>query len=141
MRDIGKSRRKFARRETSLQFTLEVPNDQDIFNGPPKSTELDHVIGSVSPVNVKTASNLANQSAVEPDGSCMCRTPKLNSSRTLRTGSAIPSFDRLWTGRMDPFIKYPVEMDDRSLQLMDHLFDDRYGNTPPFRDTVRKFSE
>jgi hypothetical protein len=35
---------------------------------------------------------------------------------------------------MDPFIKYPIEMKHRTLELIDHMFDARYGNTPTFRE-------
>jgi hypothetical protein len=65
----------------------------------------------------------------------------------------LPKIDRLWTGRMDPFVNYPIKMNRQTLKLMDHsknylaqnpinsransvpkVFDERYGNTPPFRD-------
>jgi hypothetical protein len=30
-----------------------------------------------------------------------------------------PGIDRLWTGRMDPFVRYPVELSDRTRELVD----------------------
>lgn len=133
MKDIGRSRRKPSRREMPLEFTLEVPDNMEVFTAQPKSTESDDGIGSVTPADLSATSNPDSLPTSKSDSSCTSRSldPKHSPCRAV---PAMPSIDRLWTGRMDPFVQYPIEMNYRALDLMDHIFDDRYGCTPPFRD-------
>ena len=105
MKDIGRSRRKTGRREKglALEFTLEVLVEIDIFNvqkPQPRLADVDQTIESILPANFND-----NQSSL---GSS-CISESIDSKHgSRREVSAVPYIDRTWTGRMDPFIKYPM---------------------------------
>jgi hypothetical protein len=129
MRDIGKLRRKAGHRDkvSSFQFTLEVPDDIDIFNNSTRSIESGEACSSALQVEAADNIHISNSLLHLDNESALLSNPS-------ELSSAVPAIDRVWTGRMDPFAKYPIEMNNRTRQLMDHVFDDPYGNTPPFRD-------
>ena len=117
MKDIGKARRKVGRKEKILQFTLELPEKLENLEdsraiATPKTVErpdshatsrISHAIGALLPVPVDVETEfLAHQQSVG------------------RQAGPISTIERVWTGRMDPFMKYPIEMNSRTLQLIDH---------------------
>jgi hypothetical protein len=127
MKDIGKSRRKAGHREkvTPFQFSLEVPNEFETL----KTTRLIEPNDSgESALQLEEPHRSSSVDTTPPDNQLGQMIPASEPSFPL------PEIDRIWTGRTDPFIKYPIEMSHRTRQLVDHVFDDRYGNTPAFRD-------
>jgi hypothetical protein len=118
MKDIGKARRKDGQQKVPLRFTLPVPEDLrasrevlDLVHQPDQPGVLG---GSASPVNQN------NLLLVGPGSSQDVVQPSTKPQDTGPPPVVIPSIGRLWTGRLDPFMKYPIEMDPHSLQLMDH---------------------
>ncbi|KIM95836.1 hypothetical protein OIDMADRAFT_59618 [Oidiodendron maius Zn] len=135
MKDIGKARRKYGKIQGLFRFTLGVPDSLDL-NRPPaephysvqqpnRPTVRD---GDISRVNQNTFMPL------ESSGLHNSTEPFLHQQTSQPAAVVVPPIERLWTGRLDPFVRYPIKMDQHSLQLIDHVFDDRYGNTPPYRD-------
>jgi hypothetical protein len=123
MRDIGKSRRKDGKRAIPLRFTLEVPDSLETLTRP----EIDQPLNTMQHLRdsrtVGTHFQLLNRSFFNPsevvdplDEIEEAMQHEADQPVTVKT----PSIERLWTGRMDPFIKYPIRMDQYSLRLMDH---------------------
>lgn len=169
MKKIGLSRRKDKIHERPIvtQIVLDVPDAFD-YSIPHDKTEWledhDEVLAAVlhedllksSTENSTGIISLRSPANEESAGTWTLSTldRQLHGQRT-ETGSAIfipPKLEKFWTGRMDPFVNYPIKMNHRTLQLMDHsnqrptskhsisltyshlVFDERYGNTPPYRD-------
>jgi hypothetical protein len=119
MKDIGRARRKEGRKGAPLRFALEIPDSLEDISAPSgvEVLYLDHqpnplriLEGSVPLVN-RNKWTLSKTDASQYEVQPYTQSP---------TADNFPFIDRLWTGRMDPFIRYPVEMDRRLLQLMDH---------------------
>lgn len=154
MKDIGKLRRKPKTNEkpNSLRFDLEIPDSfghLDI-HVIPRMEEVDEITFSTDGVSLPSVYDGSMHDSDESEklsppvaytmqagsshGTEVMRQPQSIDGGRHRTALASPRIERLWTGRMDPFIHYPIKMTHRTLQLMDHVFDERYGNTPPFRE-------
>jgi hypothetical protein len=149
MRDIGKSRRKDARHKKlpPLQFSLEIPASINDFHFALRAKELDPIQASDSllePFNNAFTSSIPQAPEDEPttysivklvDSAAVTRPSaepqhagfEKSQVSSNGTAGAAPQIDRLWTGRMDPFIKYPIETNHRTLQLIDH------GKSKPYR--------
>jgi hypothetical protein len=133
MKDIGMSRRKEKKIEkpNSLHFSLEVP---DSFDFPKLEPKFDRSHGSqeLSLSEDEISETLSTEAAHPFDDTALqvvpkwwidaMRQPYFRSTQLdfQASGSAIPRIERLWTGRMDPFVRYPIKMNRRTLQLMDH---------------------
>ncbi|KAH8593676.1 hypothetical protein B0O99DRAFT_208169 [Bisporella sp. PMI_857] len=146
MKEIGRSRRKTEnyQKDNQIHVELEVPEDFTRQETRPEPNVKDLVRKSKSNEQILDAINELPISSVA--GSFLLKGASgplqvipskalafLQLSRAAKD-TELPRVERLWTGRMDPFIRYPIKMNQRTLQLMDHIFDDRYGNTPPFRN-------
>lgn len=122
MKDIGKARRKETRRGKPLQFTLEVPDSLEDLCGLPVVEDLDLVEQPTQPRILEESVPPVNQNfpfIFNPGASEDSVRPSIKPHATYPT-HVISSIERVWTGRMDPFINYPIEMDRRSLELIDH---------------------
>jgi hypothetical protein len=134
MKDIGKSRRKDKR---GRKIKLEVP-----FNVPshPKSNRIGSQTWSTDrqrKCDIDSTINAPYISRDIPDSlhgqmphveNTSAPLPHLQDDLHNILESAIgrheskpytPGFDRLWHGRMDPFVRYPVELNDRTRELVD----------------------
>ena len=103
-----------------------MPDGIDIFNNPKRFIESGEARSASLRAEV-VGSHTANDLPLSDPESVPPNNPDESSF-------ILTSIDRVWTGRTDPFVKYPIEMNRHARQLMDDVFDDRYGNTPPFRD-------
>jgi hypothetical protein len=121
MKDIGKARRKEHHKEKPLRLTLEVPDLLATLTPPTLDVlELDQA-GKVPTTGQKGRLELRNnQSKTKTDASEDDTNPLRQLETSHLTTNLLPPIERIWTGRMDPFIRYPIKMDHRSLQLMDH---------------------
>ncbi|KAL3425983.1 hypothetical protein PVAG01_02774 [Phlyctema vagabunda] len=136
MKDIGKARRKPGRpfKQSPFHFTLEVPETLE-------APDRNHSPNQTAGLATSTQDSVANSenTASRPDH-LSGYTPHNPSSKSPipykkdQQHDFVPAVHRFWGGRMDPFIQYPIEMTHDTFRLIDHVFDDRYGNTPPFRD-------
>ncbi|RDW67554.1 hypothetical protein BP6252_08950 [Coleophoma cylindrospora] len=122
MRDVSRLTRKDGSTR-SLQWELAVP---EILEHEPQS-------GLYEPADPTPNIGFSTGSPIGRDNALGRLFPShVNNSRGEQHISIV---DRLGAGRMDPFIKYPIEMTNQTYQLVDDFFDDRYGNLAPFRDT------
>lgn len=138
MRDIGKSRRKQRRYP---QICLEVPEDIGHLALPLRSSSSQQK--AIPPIRVSSKekhSLPALKECPQHDPASTkgaCPRPQYLQPRNEEHEPAteeLPIIDRTWTGRIDPFVKFPVELNDRTRELIDLAFDDRYLNIGPFRD-------
>jgi hypothetical protein len=121
MRDIGKARRKEGRRVVPVRFELEVPESTDSLQ--PRVVEQE-----VSDLSKQPRLSQENFPSVtegvlvssNPDVVLDGIEPVIAQQAAPREVSVVPSIDRLWTGRMDPFVKYPIKMNRNTLLLIDH---------------------
>ena len=134
MRDIGRSRRKETRhgKLKPLQFSLEIPDSIGDSRPVKEKGPIQDSDSLLKPVNTTPPLRITHVAEHEPTfpqnnhvDSAAFTEPQyasLEKSQVLLHGTAVaePPIDRLWTGRMDPFIKYPIAMNFRMLQLMDH---------------------
>lgn len=136
MKDIGKARRK-PPIQTTLEFTIWNPNsleelaNQDLTSNP---LGLDVEAGTEAGASGAWSSALGMHQSWNgihhPRDIAGVNSPQSldSTSRVLYRGQPmsqdsvqmIPQIERVWTGRLDPFCEYPIEMDQRSLQLLDH---------------------
>jgi hypothetical protein len=119
MKDIGRARRKEGRKGAPLRFPLEIPDSLEDFSAPTGVEVLYLDQQPNRPRILEEGVQLVNRNKwtlSKPDASQYEVQPYTQSP----TPDNFPSIDRLWTGRMDPFVRYPVKMDHRLLQLMDH---------------------
>ncbi|RDW74202.1 hypothetical protein BP5796_07644 [Coleophoma crateriformis] len=122
MRDVGRLTRKDGSIR-SLQWELIVP---EILEHEPQS-------GLYEPADPTPAVGFSTASPISRDNALGRLFPShVNNSQREQRVSIV---DRLGAGRLDPFIKYPIEMTNQTYQLVDDFFDDRHGNLAPFRDT------
>jgi hypothetical protein len=123
MRDIGKARRKEGKRVLPIRFTLEVPDSLESL-GVPSAVELHDPVPLLDQPGIPWESfPSVTQDAFVPSESGGPRAevePSIQQAASLVKSLVVPSVERLWTGRMDPFLRYPIKMDKRSQQLMDH---------------------
>lgn len=116
MRDIGKARRKEGKRGISFQFTLEVPDSLGNFSVPPvEPQDPVHQLNQLTLLERNAPAVYQNTSVPSESGSRYDRVPPF-----IHQQASQPSIERLWTGRMDPFIQYPIKMDHHSRKLIDH---------------------
>ena len=123
MKDIGKARRKEGRKEPLAKFNLEIADSLEGLTELPlrgpnsmKQHKQPWALQESAPiVNVTEIQSVLLNPAYPRDIVWHFVQPQ-----TYAVPDTTPSIERLWTGRMDPFIDYPIEMDIRSLQLMDH---------------------
>lgn len=94
MRDIGKSRRKERRHP---QVCLEVP--KVINNAPrePARSKEENGVGS-------NTRKRPNETPTRTDSHMQPQYQLSNDSSDMQ----LPALDRTWTGRIDPFVKFPV---------------------------------
>jgi hypothetical protein len=90
MKDIGKSRRKQGRRGKFPTWEISIDSPESMDSGDSRS---------LAPGTTEADSN--GEYSLDADVLAL-------------------TFDRLWTGRMDPFVRYPIEMNQRTLRLIDH---------------------
>jgi len=134
MKDIGKSRRKEKR---GRKINLEIPSAAP-------SQPKDHVSQSRTWSGIHQNTNgmagsieVPHISSMAPNSSFGSMSDRDDASKTVQPlqgdlhdilkpaigwhqASALsPRIDRLWTGRMDPFVRYPVELNDRTRELVD----------------------
>jgi len=167
MKDIGRSRRKEKRgRKINLEIpsvTLSQPKDHvsqpQTCSGIYRNTNGIDVALEV-PHNPTIAPNSSFGSMSDRDAASKTIPPLHGDLHDIlkpaigwhQASTLSPGFDRLWTGRMDPFVRYPVELNDRTRELVDLgkpkvvemvaaysnscliAFDDRFVNVGPFRD-------
>lgn len=134
MKDIGKSRRKQGWRGKfpTWEISFDSPESMDSMDSrslAPGTTETDpngeygldaDVLGSgITPVRSQQPDDWNFPSALPLYLVPKKPTTKVQPQPSTMSGVA-PTFDRLWTGRMDPFVRYPIEMNQRTLRLIDH---------------------
>ena len=123
MRDIGKARRKEGKRVLPIRFTLDVPGSLENLGVPPEVELHDPVQLPNQPgIPWQTAPSVIQDASIpsESGGPHDEVDPFVQQQAMLVNSFSAPAIERLWTGRMDPFMKYPIKMDRKSLQLMDH---------------------
>jgi hypothetical protein len=140
MKDIGKARRKDKTNEkpNSLRFDLEIPNSFGRGDNVPSVEELKPNDFDAEDVILASSYDSSSYHWHTPDDehSSGDTTMQVLSTRRTDTTQPPPSADtqldlyiaalaasgieRLWTGRMDPFIQYPIRMNHSTLNLMDH---------------------
>ncbi|KUJ08478.1 uncharacterized protein LY89DRAFT_724952 [Mollisia scopiformis] len=140
MRDIGKSRRKQRRYpQTSLESPesisrlgrqqLSVPRETPVLPWVESQEENGPLLAQPEPPHQHDPAKSTGAGSY-PDS--QHRQPP--NGIFVPADVERPAIDRTWTGRSDPFVKFPVEMNDRIRELIDLAFDDRYINIGPFRD-------
>ncbi|CZR53949.1 uncharacterized protein PAC_03832 [Phialocephala subalpina] len=139
MRGIGKSRRKQRRYpQVSLEFLEDIGHTAIPIRSPvgqekatPAHTSLKE--RDAFPATKRVRPPLPSPSSTgEPCPHPQYLQPQIEEH--VPASEELPVIDRLWTGRIDPFVKFPVELNDRTRELIDLAFDDRYLNIGPFRD-------
>lgn len=136
MKDIGKARRK-PPKQTTIEFTIWNPNmvekpNQAFTTNPlgldvESGSEADALGGSGSVLSVRERSWNGIHQPRNTSGAASPQS-RANTSQVLHRWQPVsqelpqmkPQIERVWTGRLDPFCDYPIEMDRRSLQLLDH---------------------
>lgn len=148
MRQVGKSRRKGRPvKATPLEFPLEIPDepfwDEANFQRPPNppnhllnqstadrldespgqgpdtgSSLLSFEASSVPPHSINRFQQRITQPSHNPR-----QLPEADPSESLRRQNEqiIARIERLWVGRSDPFARYPIEMNLRAHELIDHI--------------------
>jgi len=132
MRNIGKSRRKEKRNDKPNDFTLEIPES---FHHPNSSLVVDDFsldeaamdlvgIGVVRQGLIGTVEvgplSYDHDSQIIPSDVLQQPHSQIGEQALDVVSTVVPRIERVWTGRMDPFIQYPIKMNRRTLQLMDH---------------------
>ena len=129
MKDIGRARRKDGRRVIPLHFTLEIPDSLEALTRPEVAQPQDPERHPIHPRATGRDPELLNRNTFEP---LQPNDPLDEIERAMERAAnqqlsvMAPSIERVWTGRMNPFIRYPIKMDEYSLRLMDH------GKLDPF---------
>jgi hypothetical protein len=106
-----------------LRFALEVPDSLESLIEPKAVEPMDSVVRPSGPRTIGTNIQLLNRHAfrpLEPNGPLDEMEQAMQQEASQQIAVTAPSIERLWTGRMDPFIRYPIKMDKYSLRLMDH---------------------
>jgi hypothetical protein len=170
MRDIGKSRRKEKRRgkiNLKILFDVAFPLSSNLVPPRARNPDPDQVDQEKDDLESTTTTQYISTNASDSSYWSMsavedvpARYPRLHSDLHIsnptigchETTQLSPGIDRLWTGRGDPFIRYPVELNHRIRELLDlgtynestsvlyssnsylAAFDDRYINIGAFRD-------
>lgn len=148
MRHVGKSRRKGRRvKAPLLEYSLSVP-DEPFWDGaslqPPQQSFLNqstadrltlspdqdpehdsdagpsissHEASYVSPRSINRFQQKVTQYAQNPR-----QVPGNDPSESLgsQNGEIVARIERLWVGRSDPFARYPIKMNLRAHELIDH---------------------
>lgn len=145
MRQVGKSRRKGRPvKKPLLGFEVEVPDQrfwdgvhsswpmQEDFLGQPAVEWPDDFPGERQDAEQSVSSFDASQflpdiidgsyQSIIPYTQNRVTMPESNSTENepLHTGDHLPPIQRLWAGRYDPFARYPIEMNFRAHELIDH---------------------
>jgi hypothetical protein len=144
MRQVGKSRRKGRPiKAPLLEFSLEVPDEpfwDGLSLGPPHHSVLDQLTthqpddfpvqapDAISSISCLEASNVPPRSTnrFHQRITQYSQNPRLApehdiSERERRQNEEIIArIDRLWVGRSDPFASYPIKMNPRAHELIDH---------------------
>ncbi|KAE9372193.1 hypothetical protein N431DRAFT_375200 [Stipitochalara longipes BDJ] len=146
MKDIGKSRRKEKRgRKINLEVPPAAPSEPRVNDHPPRRNHqnTDNTDSTIEVPHIAATAPDSSYGSVSDGEDASQTVPHLQGDLHDILKQAIgwhqasafsPGIDRLWTGRMDPFVRYPVELNDRTRELVDLAFDDRYVNVGPFRD-------
>lgn len=106
-----------------FQFPLEVPDSLENFSAPPvEPQDPAEQLSQLTLLDRNTITEYQNtdmpsESGVPRDSSVL---PFIYQRINHPTAVSVPSIERLWTGRMDPFVQYPINMNHHSLRLMDH---------------------
>lgn len=116
MRDIGKSRRKEKKpTRNGLQISLEVPESFDYGNTVPRLHAVSvesHAPKDAEMAMLEDLSSDSEKSIVLKDGEFRRATSWLAKPfmqpPTNQRDDVLPRIERLWTGRMDPFVQYPI---------------------------------
>ena len=141
MKDIGKSRRKQGRRGRfpTWEISIDSPGSMDSMDSRSLTlgtTETDpngeygldaDALGSgITPVRYQQSDDGKFQLALpmylvpkKPTTKLQHGLHQMQPQPSTMSGVAV-TLDRLWTGRMDPFVRYPIEMNQRTLRLIDH---------------------
>jgi hypothetical protein len=99
MRDIGKSRRK-ARGHPQISLEVQEFIGNDAPTKDHAGSKEENGAGTSFPHPREIDSTRRTHSHLQPQNQ-----PKEND---LSTGLGLPAIDRTWTGRSNPFVKYPV---------------------------------
>jgi hypothetical protein len=173
MRQVRKSRRKGRPvKPPLLQFSLEVPDEPfwDEASLQPLPNRLDGFQEQVPDTDPTTSdlesshvpprsTNIFQQRITQYSQNSRQVPNADNSEKEHRQNGAINArIERLWVGRSDPFARYPIEMNLRAYELINHsqyptcpwvppvistlanrsphstVFDDRNNKFKPFRD-------
>jgi hypothetical protein len=137
MRDIGKARRTRTRPLKPLSWEIEVElpdsaeNSDQVEEIDPADSPQVSEISSDAPINRVTFGTAGASSQellpnvtisafapYDPAPNVQLREDFQQMQHTTRQN--LQSIYRLGGGRMDPFVKYPVEMDHRAKMLVDH---------------------
>lgn len=139
MKDIGRARRKpnkkatfeifiegaedpnQAARLSQLTPDLETGTGPDVLEG-----EASALVGFKQPWEGVQPSQPADAAASLHISNQASQSLPLLQPQSQELMQATPQIERVWTGRLDPFYRYPIEMDHRSFQLLDHC-----RSTPP----------
>lgn len=139
MKDIGKSRRKERYRTKPPAWELAICSPIIIEtqcseaehqcpkweNGVDENIVTQRIMPAVSslPESSQTAAQLSQViAAAAPWGPSQAHgdpIKHLHPQQPFRIAQNPPQIERVWTGRLDPFFQYPIEMDYRSLKLID----------------------
>jgi hypothetical protein len=164
MRHVGKSRRKGRPvKAPLLEYSLSVP-DEPFWDGaslqPPQQSFLNqstadrltlspdqdpehdsdagpsissHEASYVSPRSINRFQQKVTQYAQNPR-----QVPGNDHSESLRSqnGEIVARIERLWVGRSDPFARYPIKMNLRAHELIDHS---QYPNNESLSPSNRKY--
>jgi hypothetical protein len=137
MKDIGKARRTRTRPLKPLSWEIEVELPDSAENSdhveeidPADSTQASKILSNAPTNRVSFNTARGNSQALlpnvtissfspyDPAPNAQLREDFQQTQHTVRQN--LQSIYRLGGGRMDPFVKYPVEMDHRARVLIDH---------------------
>jgi hypothetical protein len=147
MRQVGRARRKGRQvKGPLLGFEIEVP-DRMAWDGvrssygqeeslPRQSTaetgRRDDLQGQMLDAGLRVSNLNASQAPLDSiDGAYgsimqysqdLCYVPETNPSEDAPriAEEELPTIERLWAGRYDPFVRYPIKMNFRAHKLIDH---------------------
>ena len=130
MKDIGKARRTRVRppKPITWEVSVELPDStgsQDEVEGTANEVSTRHQVNHVSFHTNEAYSQELIPNVTISSFSPFHQTIEGQQQENLHhmqqpTRQNLPSIYRLGGGRMDPFVRYPVEMDHRARQLIDH---------------------
>lgn len=121
MKDIGQARRKDGKRVIPIRFDLEVPDWLEHLSSLPGVESQSSVELLNEPRNVGDYTVNRNNFISSERDSRYDEIDHFTQQQAAQPGSVIvPSIERLGSGRLDPFFKYPIKMDKYTLRLMDH---------------------